>query len=261
MLIIEEIELDEEVAVYDITVPETESFYANDILVHNCSEITLHADEEHSFTCVLSSMNLEKYNEWKDTDAVQVGIVFLDCVVSEVLDLIDAKPKQEQYVYAKIRKGTEKSRALGLGVMGFHTYLQENMIPYESMECVEKNMEIFNHIHDESLQASQWLATEYGEPEWCKGFGVRNTHRTSIPPTMSCVIPSTNIMTNDGVKSYNDICDELHVDKDIFLTIDVVDDNGVVHSYEYDEVLTVQRGVETITVRAVDLYEGDDIID
>lgn len=150
-----------------------------------CSEITLHADEEHSFTCVLSSMNLEKYDEWKNTDAVQVAIVLLDCIVSEMLELIAAKPAREQHVYDKIRKGTEKSRALGLGVMGFHTYLQEHMIPYESMECVEVNMEIFTHIHDESLKASQWLAKEYGEPEWCKGFGVRNTHRTSIPPTMS----------------------------------------------------------------------------
>ena len=150
-----------------------------------CAEITLHADADHSFTCVLSSMNLQKYDEWKDTDAVQVATVFLDCVVTELLALIDAKPEREQVVYAKIRKGTEKSRALGLGVMGFHTYLQDHMIPIESMECVQINLEIFKHIHDESLQASQWLAQQYGEPEWCKGHGVRNTHRTSIPPTMS----------------------------------------------------------------------------
>lgn len=150
-----------------------------------CSEITLHADSEHTYTCVLSSMNLAKYDEWKDTDAVQVATIFLDCVVSEFLDIIENKPANERRVFQKVINSTKKSRALGLGVMGFHTLLREKMIPVESEECVDLNEEIFKHIHDESLKASQFLAKELGEPEWCKGHGVRNTHRTSLPPTMS----------------------------------------------------------------------------
>lgn len=165
--------------------PMYEKFGLRSVGSNLCNEITLHADSEHSFTCVLSSMNLAYYDEWKDSDAVQVATVFLDCVVSETLRLIDSKPEKERNVFEKIRKGTEKSRALGLGVMGFHTYLQEKMVSFESMEAIQINDEIFTRIHDESLKASKYLATQYGEPEWCKGFGVRNTHRTCIPPTMS----------------------------------------------------------------------------
>ena len=150
-----------------------------------CNEITLHADKEHSFTCVLSSMNLAYYDDWKNTDAVYVATVFLDCVVSEMLKLISELTPDMQHVFEKIKKGTEKSRALGLGVMGFHTYMQEHMIAFESMEAIDLNMEMFTHLHDESLKASKYLAKEYGEPEWCKGYGVRNTHRTCLPPTMS----------------------------------------------------------------------------
>lgn len=150
-----------------------------------CNEITLHADSQHSFTCVLSSLNLAFYDEWKNTDTVYVATVFLDCIVSETLKLIDEKPEHKKLAFERIRKGTEKSRALGLGVMGFHTYLQEKMIAFESMEAIKVNDDIFTHIHDESLRASQYLAKEYGEPEWCKGYGVRNTHRTCLPPTMS----------------------------------------------------------------------------
>lgn len=169
--------------VYDISVDDNHNFFANNVLVHNCSEVTLHADKDHSFTCVLGNMNLAKFDEWKDTDACQVGLMMLDCVVSEMLDLIDKKPEHEKYAYRKIKSGTEKSRALGLGVLGFHTYLQQKMIPFESMEAIIENENLFKYIHDETLKMSQWLAKEYGEPEWCKGFGVRNTHRTMIAPT------------------------------------------------------------------------------
>lgn len=185
MIKIEYIDYDDYEPVYDITVPDTECFYANDILVHNCAEITLHADAEHSFTCVLSSMNLALWDEWKDTDAVYIATIFLDCVISEFLELVSKQSKEIQRVFEKVVRSTVKSRALGLGVMGFHTLLQEKMIAYESVECAMLNDEVFTHLHDESLKASQWMATVFGEPEWCVGFGVRNTHRTSLPPTMS----------------------------------------------------------------------------
>lgn len=145
-----------------------------------CSEITLFADLEHTFTCVLSSMNLRYYDDWKDTDAVFTATVFLDCIVEDFL----VKARKVRGLENAVRF-TEKGRALGLGTMGLHTYFQKNRIPFESFEAHMKNIEIFKHIHDESLKASQWMAKEWGEPEWCKGYGVRNTHRTAVAPTMS----------------------------------------------------------------------------
>ena len=153
-----------------------------------CTEINLFSDEEHSFTCVLASLNLATYDEWKDTDAIFVSTVFLDCVVSEFL----AKAKDVPG-FEKTYRFTEKSRALGLGVMGYHTYLQKKMIPFESLEAHFTNQAIFKDLHDKSLEASQWMAKELGEPEWCKGYGVRNTHRTAVAPT------TTNALICGGV--------------------------------------------------------------
>lgn len=145
-----------------------------------CSEVMLHSDKDHTFTCVLSSMNVAKYDEWKDTDAVYWATIFLDCVAEEFIQ----KGKNISGIESAIRF-TEKGRALGLGVMGFHTYLQKNMIPFESLDAMWKNNEIFNHIYVHSHSASKWMAKELGEPEWCKGYGVRNTHRIAIAPTKS----------------------------------------------------------------------------
>ena len=145
-----------------------------------CTEITLHADEDHTYTCVLSGMICSAYDEWKGTDAVFCMTVFLDCLVSEFLESAKKVKGLERVV-----RGTEKGRAIGLGLSGFHSYLQKNMIPIEGFEAHMKNIEIFKHIHDESLRASQWMAKEWGEPEWCKGYGVRNTHRTALAPNVS----------------------------------------------------------------------------
>jgi ribonucleoside-diphosphate reductase alpha chain len=153
-----------------------------------CIEIALHSDEEHSFTCVLASMNLAKYDEWKDTDAMFVATVFLDCVISEFLE--QAKGKSG---FDKTVRFTEKSRAIGLGVMGFHTYLQQQSVPFESFDAHMINGQIFSKLSSETLKASQWLAKELGEPEWCKGYGVRSTHRTAIAPT------TTNALICGGV--------------------------------------------------------------
>lgn len=148
-----------------------------------CNEITLHSNKEHSFTCVLSSMNLAKYAEWKDTDAVFTATVFLDCVASEFIER-----SQGIHGLEKARAFTIKGRALGLGVCGFATYLQENKIPFESFEAHNWNSVVFKQIAEQSLEASQWMAKEYGEPEWCAGLGVRNTHRLAIAPTKSTAL-------------------------------------------------------------------------
>jgi len=153
-----------------------------------CVEINLMSDEDHSFTCVLSSMNLAKYDEWKDTNAVYIATIFLDCVVSEFLAQAKGKTGFEKTVAF-----TEKSRALGLGVMGFHTLLQQRSIPFESFDAHMLNNEIFKYLDDESRFASESLARMFGEPEWCKGHGVRNSHRIAIAPT------TTNALICGGV--------------------------------------------------------------
>lgn len=145
-----------------------------------CSEIMLHSSEKYTYTCVLSSMNVSKYDEWKDTDAVFVATVFLDCVAEEFIQFGKTIRGLEKAV-----KFTEASRALGLGVLGYHTYLQDNMIPFDSVHARMFNKKLFKYISDEAKRASQWMAQELGEPEWCKGYGVRNTHLMAVAPTMS----------------------------------------------------------------------------
>lgn len=145
-----------------------------------CTEIMLHSSEALSFSCVLSSMNLYTWDEWKDTDAIFEATVFLDCIISDFLEKSKGVPGLE-----KVREFTIKGRAIGLGVLGFSSYLQKKRIPFESFEAHMLNSQIFSRLQSESLRASQWLAQEYGEPEWCKGYGVRNTHRTALAPTKS----------------------------------------------------------------------------
>mgnify|MGYP006127488041 FL=1 len=145
-----------------------------------CSEITLHTDENHSFVCCLSSVNLAKYNEWKDTDLIYTATWFLDGVMEEFIQ----KAKFMRGFENSIRSA-EKGRALGLGVLGWHTYLQEKNIPFDSLSAQFETRKIFSQLKIESERASRDLATEYGEPLWCKGTGMRNTHLRAIAPTVT----------------------------------------------------------------------------
>lgn len=145
-----------------------------------CSEITLHTDESHSFVCCLSSLNLTKYDEWKDTDLVYTATMFLDGVLEEFIQ----KAKYMRGFENSIRSA-EKGRALGLGVLGWHTYLQEKGIPFEGLMAQTETRKIFSHIKLESERASQDMAKEYGEPLWCVGTGMRNTHTLAVAPTVS----------------------------------------------------------------------------
>lgn len=161
--------------------PEMYKAHNLDVKASNlCTEIMLHSGEEETFTCILASMNLEKYDEWKDTDAVFTATVFLDCVVSEFLSMASGKRGFEKAVAS-----TEKSRALGLGVLGWHSLLHKRMIPFESFQARKLNVEIFDGINKKSTEASRYLAGQLGEPAYCKGYGVRNTHRLAVAPTMS----------------------------------------------------------------------------
>jgi ribonucleoside-diphosphate reductase alpha chain len=145
-----------------------------------CSEIVLHTDENHSFVCCLSSLNLSKYDEWKDTDLIYTATWFLDGVLEEFLQKAKYRKGFENSV-----RSAEKGRALGLGVLGWHTYLQQRGIPFEGLPAQFETRRIFGQIQTESEQASRDLATEYGEPLWCVGTGMRNTHLRAVAPTVS----------------------------------------------------------------------------
>ena len=145
-----------------------------------CSEITLHTDENHSFVCCLSSVNLAKYDEWKDTDLIYTATWFLDGVLSEFIQKAKNMRGFENSVAS-----AEKGRALGLGVLGWHTYLQQQGIPFEGMEAQFETRKIFSQLKIESERASRDLASEYGEPLWCKESGFRNTHLRAVAPTVS----------------------------------------------------------------------------
>jgi ribonucleoside-diphosphate reductase alpha chain len=145
-----------------------------------CSEITLHTDESHSFVCCLSSLNLAKYDEWKDTDLIYTATYFLDGVLSEFLQ----KAKNMRGFENAVRSA-EKGRALGLGVLGWHTYLQRKGISFEGLPAQFETRKIFSQLKIESERASRDMATEYGEPLWCKDSGFRNTHLRAIAPTVS----------------------------------------------------------------------------
>ena len=153
-----------------------------------CSEIVLHTDESHSFVCCLSSLNLSKYEEWKNTNLIYDAIWFLDGVLEEFLQ--KAKGLKG---FGNAVRSAEKGRALGLGVLGWHTYLQQNGIPFESLQAQFETRRIFSQIKIESERASRALAEVYGEPLWCRGSGLRNTHLRAIAPTVSNSKLSGNI--------------------------------------------------------------------
>jgi len=148
-----------------------------------CTEIMLHSSDDLTYACILASLNLIHWDRIKNSDSVFIATVFLDCLCSEFIEKSKGIAGLE-----RVRESTIRGRAIGLGVMGFHTLLQMKGIPYIGLEAQFLSTEIAKHLHDESLRASQWLACEYGEPQWCKGYGVRNTHRTAYAPTKTTAL-------------------------------------------------------------------------
>src|SRR5690554_242379 len=157
-----------------------------------CSEIALPSTDDWSFVCNLSSMNILKYDEWKDTDAVETIVFFLDAVMTEFLNkleaLRDSSEKEDQLAFFFMERAynfAKANRALGLGGLGWHSYLQSKMIPFESMDATKLNAQIFKLIQTKAHQASKDLAKQFGEPELLKGYGRRNATLTAIAPTTS----------------------------------------------------------------------------
>ena len=145
-----------------------------------CAEIMLSSDGDESFVCCLSSVNLAKYDEWKDTDLVETMVYFLDSVMSEFITKAYNIPFMDRAI-----NFAEEQRALGLGVLGWHSYLQSKMIPLESLEAKFTNKIIFRDLHDKSLAASEKMAKTYGVPILMQGYNRRHSTLMAIAPTKS----------------------------------------------------------------------------
>jgi ribonucleoside-diphosphate reductase alpha chain len=151
-----------------------------------CSEIVLYTDPLHSFICCLSSLNLARFDEWKNyrfengMSVPELMTWFLEGVLQEFID----RAKNIRFMENTVRSAM-KGRAIGIGALGWHTFLQSKGIPFVGIQANAYTREIFSFIDSESLKASQDMAKEYGEPEWCKGTGVRHSHRMAIAPTVS----------------------------------------------------------------------------
>ena len=157
-----------------------------------CSEIALHNSEEESFVCVLSSMNVLHYDEWKDTDAVETMTMFLDAVVTEFLTKIEdirdngtIEGKRGFFYLEKAYNFAKRQRALGLGVLGWHSLLQSRGLAFDTRDTARLNVQVFKLIKEKSYAASEKLAEMFGEPEYLKGYGRRNVTLNAIAPTTS----------------------------------------------------------------------------
>jgi len=157
-----------------------------------CSEIALHNSDEESFVCVLSSMNVLHYDEWKDTDAVETMTFFLDAVVSEFLTKIEnirddgtIEGKRGFFYLEKAYNFAKRQRALGLGVLGWHSLLQSKNLAFDTKESAKLNVEVFKLIKEKSYKASEDLANIFGEPDYLEGYGRRNVTLNAIAPTTS----------------------------------------------------------------------------
>lgn len=149
-----------------------------------CQETCLPADEEYTFSCVILNYNLELWDHWPE-HLVFIGQVMSDCNISEYLETMDEMSPMDKQAMRKIRKFTEEFRALGSGVLAWHTLMQSKKISVSSLECMFLNNKIFKRLDDESKAATQWLAGVLGEPVGCKGLGIRNATRLMMPPTKS----------------------------------------------------------------------------
>ncbi len=176
-----------------------------------CTEIALPATPDESFVCCLSSMNALHFDEWKDTDAVETLTYFLDAVMEEFINEAQGNEYMGADLMERAVKFAKRHRAVGIGVLGWHSYLQSEMIPWNSTQAMMRNNELFRTIKEKSYAASEELADKFGEPEVLEGYGRRNTTTMAVAPTKSSsvilgqVSPSveplkSNYFVRDGAK-------------------------------------------------------------
>lgn len=230
--------------VYCFTEPKKHLGVFNGLLTGQCSEISLHSSKDYTYTCVLSSMNLAKYDEWKDTDAVYWSTIFLDCVVSEFLYLAEKIPGLEKAVAF-----TEKGRALGLGVCGLHTLFQKRGIPFESLDAQFLNDEIFRTLGQESNRASYDMAEQLGIPEWCQSSGRRNTHTMAIAPTKSTALimggVSEGINPDQGM-TYTQTTAAGEVERINPVLLDIMKSRGVYDDRHVSDIVSAFGSVQAV---------------
>ena len=157
-----------------------------------CTEIMLPSNDSWSFVCVLSSINLLHYDKWKKTDAVETMVYFLDAVITEFLEKLesyrDSSDREDRQTFLFMERAynfAKENRALGLGALGWHSFLQSKRIAFDSQKAYDLNSEIFKAIKDRSYTASEALAKKFGEPKVLKGYGRRNATLNAIAPTTS----------------------------------------------------------------------------
>ena len=172
----------------DVYKDKQQSIYASNL----CTEIMLPSNNDWSFVCVLSSINLTHYDKWKDTDAVETMVYFLDAVITEFIEKLevyrDSSDRDDRQTFMFMERAynfAKENRALGLGALGWHSLLQSKMIPFESQEAYNLNNEIFKAIKERSYIASESLAKHLGEPKMLEGYGRRNATLNAIAPTTS----------------------------------------------------------------------------
>lgn len=210
-----------------------------------CSEIMLHNSPELTYTCVLSSVNAAKYNEWKDTDAVYWATIFLDCVAGEFIERAKGIRGLEKAV-----KFTEKSRALGLGICGIHTLFMQEGFPFESFDAHMLSQSISALIMKEATRATQDMAKELGEPEWCVGYGVRNTHLIAIAPTKSTALLMGGVsegINPDPAMSYTQTTSAGEVDRTNVVLLELMKKKGVYSKKHIQEITDNQGSVQKVS--------------
>ncbi len=195
--------------------------------------------------CVLSSMNGAKYNEWKDTDAAYWATIFLDCVAGEFIQRAKSIRGLEKAV-----KFTEKSRALGLGLCGIHTLFMQEGFPFESFDAHMLSQSISALIMKEATRATQDMAKELGEPEWCKGYGVRNTHLIAIAPTKSTALLMGGVsegINPDPAMSYTQTTSAGEVDRTNVVLLELMKKKGVYSKKHIQEITDNQGSVQKVS--------------
>jgi len=172
----------------DVYKDKNHPIYASNL----CTEIMLPSNDEWSFVCVLSSINLLHYDKWKDTDAVETMIYFLDAVITEFLEKLevyrDSDNREDRQTFLFMERAynfAKENRALGMGVLGWHSLLQSKMHAFDSQEAFNLNSEIFKVVREKSVSASEDLAKKFGEPKVLKGYGRRNATLNAVAPTTS----------------------------------------------------------------------------
>jgi ribonucleoside-diphosphate reductase alpha chain len=152
-----------------------------DILASNlCTEIMLPSTKDLSFVCDLLSINLDQWDEIEDSLAIEDAVYMLDAVMSEFIEKTEGIEFMEP-----ARKFAMEHRALGIGVLGWHSYLQSKNIAFESMDAKLANNHIWSIIKERTYKASREMAELYGEPEALKGYGMRHATTMAVAPTTS----------------------------------------------------------------------------